>query len=187
MRMKIAFVIYDGFNVFELAGIREPLERLRDGGHLPGLEWSFCSRRRKAVDKGGLEVSSLETPTDFSGYDAVAVPGGPGVRRLMEDRGFLDWLATSGNTRWKIAVSSGSLLLGAAGLLKGRTVTTHPDAIGLLAPFCKEAVSERIVEDDGCITSGGAGTATDLGLYLCRRWAGDEADLAVRYEMDYRG
>ena len=185
--MTIAFVIYDGFNLFELAGILEPLERLRDGGHLPGLEWRFCSRRQMAVDKGGLKLADLESPSDLSGFDAVAVPGGPRVKEMLEDGDFLAWLATAGNVRWKIALSSGSLLLGAAGLLEDRIATTHPDAVALLKPFCKEAVTERIVEDGGCITSAGAGTAIDLGLYLCRRWAGDEADLAVRYAMDYRG
>ena len=186
--MKVAFVLYDGFNMFELAGILEPLERLRQGGYLEGLSWSFCSwREEEATDKGGLVAGSLERPDSLSGYDVVAVPGGPGVGRLLADSDFLEWLRTARHARSKVAVSSGVLLLGAAGFLEGRLATTHPEASEDLARYCREVSDDRIVEDGDCLTARGAGAATDLGLHLCRRWAGDEADLAIRYAMDYQG
>lgn len=185
--MKAAFVVYEGFNLFELAGVLEPLERLVQGGHLEGLEWAFCSLGNEAVAKGGLRLSALERPASLGTYDAVVVPGGPGVKHLLQDGEFLDWLRTAATVGWKVSASVGSLLLGAAGLLEGKRAATHPDAAGILAPFCREVSTEGIVEDGGCITAASAGTAVDLGLYLCRRWAGDEADLAVRYAMGYRG
>jgi cyclohexyl-isocyanide hydratase len=185
--MKVAFIVYDGFNLFELAGVLEPLERLVHGGYLDGLEWHFCSLQVKAAGKGGLEVSSLRRPESLAGYDAVVVPGGPGLQGLLDDAPFLDWLRTAEPVRWKVAVSTGSLALGSAGLLKGRKAATHPDAVHLLAPYCREATSERILEDGDCITAGAVGASLDLGLYLCRRWGSDEADVAIRYAMDYRG
>jgi transcriptional regulator GlxA family with amidase domain len=185
--MKVAFVLYDGFNMFELAGILEPMERLRQGGYLESLSWSFCARREEVTDKGGLVVRSLERPDSLSGFDVVVVPGGPGVGRLLADRDFLDWFRTAKSAHSKVAVSSGALLLGAAGFLEGRLATTHPEAAEDLARYCRGVSDERIVEDRDCLTSRGAGAATDLGLHLCRRWAGDEADLAIRYAMDYRG
>lgn len=185
--MKVAFILYDRFNLFELAGVLEPLERLAQGGYLEGLEWHFCSLQAKATDKGGLEVSSLQRPESLAGYDAVVVPGGPGLEGLLGDAAFLDWLRTAEPARWKVAVSTGSLALGSAGLLKGRKAATHPDAVQMLSPYCREATSERIVEDGDCITAGAVGASLDLGLYLCRRWASDEADVAIRYAMDYRG
>lgn len=185
--MKVAFIVYDGFNLFELAGVLEPLERLLQGGYLEGLTWDFCSLQGTATDKCGLELASLRRPESLSGYDAVVVPGGPGIQALLDDRAFLDWLRTARSAGWKVAVSTGSLALGSAGLLDGRKATTHPGAVQMLAPFCREATTERIVEDGDCITAGAAGASLELGLYLCRRWASDEADMAVRYEMDYRG
>ncbi len=185
--MKVAFVVYDGFNVFELAGILEPMERLRQGGYLDGLEWSFCAQHEAVRDKGGLQVASLERPESLGGFDMVVVPGGPGIGRLLEDQGFIDWVRTAHPARCKVGVSTGSLILGAAGFLEKKEATTHPEAAELLAGYCRALSTERIVEDGDCITSSGAGTATELGLYLCRKWAGDEADVAIRYAMDYRG
>ena len=186
--MKVAFVLYEGFNVFELAGILEPIQRLRQEGYMEALSWSFCSRHEEVRDKSGLAMKSLERPDSLSGFDVVVVPGGPGVGRLLaEDSDFLAWFRTSEPVRCKVAVSSGALLLGVAGFLEHRLATTHPEAAEDLARYCREVSDERIVEDGECLTGRGAGAATDLGLHLCRRWAGDEAGLAIRYAMDYRG
>ena len=53
--------------------------------------------------------------------------------------------------------------------------------------MCKEVLTDRIVADGDCITAGAVTASIDLGLYLCREWAGDEAAVLIRYKMDYRG
>ena len=110
-------------------------------------------------------------------YDAVIIPGGKGTRELMHDEAFLEWIKTAKNIPLKISVCTGSLIMGAAGFLQGKKATTHFDALELLAPYCKEVVDSRIVEDGDCITAGAVSSSIDLGLYLCRKWAGDEADI----------
>ena len=134
-----------------------------------------------------MKILPNQIKNDLSVYDAIIVPGGKGSRELMHEKDFIEWIQTAKNIPWKISVCTGSLILGAAGFLHGKIATTHFDAYDMLKPFCKEVTTDRIVEDGDCITAGAVTSSIDLGLYLCRKWAGGEADLMIRYKMDYKG
>jgi cyclohexyl-isocyanide hydratase len=185
--MKIAFIIFNGITWLDLAGVYEPVSRLRHSGYLPDLSWDFCAHTGTVEDTGGLRIVPTMTGNSLAGYDAIIVPGGKGTRDLMHDDAFISWIRTAADAKWKISVCTGSLLLGAAGFLRGRKATTHFDAYELLAPYCDSVEHKRIVEDGDCITAGAVTSSIDLGLYLCRKWAGDEADIMIRYKMDYKG
>jgi cyclohexyl-isocyanide hydratase len=106
----------------------------------------------------------------------------------MHDAAFLDYLRSWGKSKPLVSVCTGSLVLGAAGYLKGKRATTHHLAFDLLAPLCKEVVTdERIVEDGHVTTAGGVTSALDLGLHLVERYWGDEARARVAEVMEYRG
>jgi len=185
--MKIAFIIFDGITMLDLAGVYEPVTRLKHAGYLPDLAWDFCAIGPQAVDHDGLKIIPNKIKNDLSEYDAIIVPGGKGTRELMHDETFIKWIQSASKIPWKISVCTGSLILGAAGFLKGKKATTHFEAYELLKPFCKEVLYDRIVEDGDCITAGAVTSSIDLGLYLCRKWAGGEADIMIRYKMDYKG
>lgn len=173
--------------MLDLAGVYEPVTRLKHAGYLPDLAWDFCAIGQQAVDHDGLKIIPNKIKNDLSEYDAIIVPGGKGTRELMYDETFIKWIQSASKIPWKISVCTGSLILGAAGFLKGKKATTHFDAYELLKPFCKEVLHDRIVEDGDCITAGAVTSSIDLGLYLCRKWAGGEADIMIRYKMDYKG
>lgn len=185
--MKIAYIVFNGINWLDLAGVYEPVSKLKSAGYLPDLQWDICSWTPDAADDGGLKVVPTLVGNDLSRYDAIIVPGGRGTRALMQDEGFLQWLRTATAVPLKISVCTGSLLLGAAGFLQGREATTHFNSYDELSHYCKTVSHERIVEDGDCITAGAVAASIDLGLFLCRKWAGDEADVYIRYSMDYRG
>lgn len=185
--MKIAFIIFDGLTLLDLAGVYEPVIRLKYAGYLPDMTWDFCALAPVIVEHGGLKLTPNQIKNDLSSYDAIIVPGGKGTRELIYDDTFIKWIQTGINVPWKISVCTGSLILGAAGFLKGKKATTHFDAYEILKPFCKEVLDDRIVEDGDCITAGAVTSSIDLGLYLCRKWAGVEADIIIRYKMDYKG
>lgn len=170
----------------DLIGVYEPVQKLKSTGYIPDLDWDFCSFTEDVADYGRFQVIPTQVKNDLSGFDAIVVPGGKGTRELMNDAAFTDWLKTSSNVRYKISVCTGSLLLGAAGFLKDRKATTHFDEYETLRPFCKEVMTDRVVADGDCITAGAVTSSIDLGLHLCREWAGDEAAIAIRYKMDYR-
>jgi cyclohexyl-isocyanide hydratase len=85
----------------------------------------------------------------------------------------------------KVSVCTGSLLLGAAGFLRGLTATTHPSALKELEPYCDQVVRQRIVDQGAVVTAGGVSTSIDLGLHLVERLAGAEARARVARQMDY--
>jgi cyclohexyl-isocyanide hydratase len=109
-----------------------------------------------------------------------------GTRKLQFDNQFIDWIKTASAAPYKISVCTGSLLLGAAGYLKEKNATTNYQEYEALRPYCKEVLADRIVDDSNVITAGAVSASLDLGLYLCRKWAGPVAETQTRKRMDYR-
>ena len=99
----------------------------------------------------------------------------------------MSWIKTAEKVKYKISICTGSLILGAAGFLKEKKATTHFDEYETLKPYCKEVLKERIVDDGNVITAGAVSSSLDLGLYLCHKWAGEDAKQEVRKRMDYQG
>jgi transcriptional regulator GlxA family with amidase domain len=185
--MKIAFVIYDNMTLLDFAGAYDPLTRLKSMGFIPDLSYDICARTERVRSSEGAGLIAGRVGCDLSGYDYVIVPGGDGIKDLMKDARFLRWIAVPSDTTVVAAVCGGSLLLGAAGLLRTRKATTHPTLMPVLAHFAGEAVPDRIVDTGSIVTSGGVTAAIDLGLYLCERIAGPEARRKIQAQMDYKG
>jgi cyclohexyl-isocyanide hydratase len=187
LTMKIAYIIFDGMTWLDLIGVYDPISRLRSLNYLPGLTWDICSFTKKASDIFGLEIRPYKIQNSLSDYDVVIIPGGLGTRKLQYDNKFINWVKTAEDVKYKISVCTGSLILGAAGFLKGKKATTNYNEYGLLKRYCKEVVKERIVEDNNVITAGAVSASIDIGLYLCEKWAGREAQMEIRKQMNYGG
>ncbi len=184
--MKLAFVVYDGLTLLDFAGVFDPLTRLGSMGFVPDLEYDICAREERVRSSEGAVLLPDTLRPDLSVYDYVLIPGGDGIRELLQDREFLSWLAVPPGRTVLAAVCGGALLLGATGRLRDRRATTHPALLGPLRHFAREVSTDRIVEDGDTITAGGVTAAIDLGLYLCERIAGPEVREKIRVRMDYR-
>ena len=185
---NLALVMFGGQTHLDFAGFYDCMLRLK--AVRPQLEMRFCSRERQVSDSGGLTINAGETTTDLGGFDAVFVPGGMATRRLRDDAGFISWLATARDAKYKFSVCTGSLLLGAAGFLRGRRATTHPFCYDLLAPYCADVVHERLVRESlpaggEIITAGGVSSSIELGLCVIEKFAGVQAREAAAAAMDY--
>jgi cyclohexyl-isocyanide hydratase len=185
--MRIAYIIFDGITWLDLVGVYEPISKLKSNHFLPDLHWDICGFKEKCADIFGFEVHAAKVKNDLSAYDAVIVPGGIGTRTLQYDDAFITWLKTAEKVTYKISICTGSLLLGAAGFLQGKTATTNFQEYEALQPYCKTVVDDRVVDDGDTITAGAVTSSIDLGLYLCRKWAGDEAAKTIRRKIDYHG
>jgi len=183
--MKVAYILFDGITLLDFIGIYDPLCRLRSQGYLPDFCWDLCAMTPTIKDSFGLEITVDLVAPDLSNYDMIIVPGGFGTRSLQHDQPFLQWLATAEAVPKKVSICSGALLLGAAGFLKDHRATTHFNEYDTLAPYCREVVRERIVDDGAVITAGAVASSLDLGLYLCRQLVGEQASEAIRKSMDY--
>ena len=185
--MKLAFIIFNDITSLDFIGIYDPLSRLKSLKFLPDLTWDVCAFTPTVTDNFGLEFRPDQVQNELGIYDAIVVPGGFGTRNLQWDQPFIDWIKTAEKTEYKVSICTGSLILGAAGFLKGKKATTHFDEYETLKPYCKEVLKGRIVEDSKVITAGAVSSSIDLGLYLCNKWAGAKAEQEIRKRMDYKG
>lgn len=184
--MRIAYVLYDDITLLDFVGFYDPVSRLRSLGYLPQLSWDLCARGPQVTDNHGTVINIGRVLPDLSGYELVYVPGGFGTRSLLADREFLDWLGSAAGVPHLVSVCTGSLLLGAAGLLAGRRATTHFNEYDRLAPYVGEVVREELVHDGPVVTGGAVAAALHLGLYVAELLAGKKAAMAIRRSMNYR-
>jgi len=183
--LKIALVLFDGVTFLDFVGFYDVIYRLRQFEPTKDTTWDICGLTEEVTDELGMRVSVNVIRPDLSAYDLVFIPGGMGTRKLREDADFIDWIRTAESAEFKVSVCTGSLLWGAAGFLKGRKATTHPNVYDLLQPYCEEVVQARIVKDGHLITAGGVATSIDLGVYVIKLFAGAEAAQLVKKQIDY--
>ncbi|GAA2463377.1 DJ-1/PfpI family protein [Streptomyces mauvecolor] len=181
--MQIAILLYDRFTALDAVG---PYEIL---GRTPGAETVFVAERAGLVrndNQGSLGLAADRTLGEVTRPDIVVVPGGPGQTEQMDNPAVLDWLrAVDATTTWTTSVCTGSLLLGAAGLLDGRRATSHWLALDHLATFGARPTGERVVFDGKYVTAAGVSSGIDMGLALLGRIAGDERAQAVQLLTEY--
>ncbi len=180
--MQIAILLFDRFTALDAVGPYETLCRV------PGAETHFVAERTGPVrnESGSLALTADRTLADVPAPDLVVVPGGPGQDAQMGNAALLDWLRTADATSaWTTSVCTGSLLLAAAGLLKGRRATSHWLALDLLKEYGVEPTGRRVVTDGKYVTAAGVSSGIDMGLTLVGRIAGDEHAQAVQLLTEY--
>ncbi|GIO67094.1 dimethylglycine dehydrogenase [Paenibacillus cookii] len=183
--MKMALVLFNGVTFLDFVGFYDVIYRLNLFDKTKGTTWDICGVTGEVTDELGMQVKVNVIQPDLSEYDLVFIPGGMGTRKLKDDAGFIEWIKTAEPVKYKVSVCTGSLLWGAAGCLKDRKATTHPNVYDLLEPYCSEVVPSRIVKDGNVITAGGVATSIDLGLFITELFAGKEAADVVKKQIDY--
>lgn len=180
--MDIVCLLYDRFTALDAVGPYEVLQRL------PGVKFRFAASEPGPVrtETGNLGLLADVAIADVSSADILVVPGGIGNRGLLDDQDLLDWIrAIDPTTTWTTSVCTGSLLLGAAGLLEGKQATTHWRALDMLRDFGAEPVSERVVQQGKIITAAGVSAGIDMALSLAAHVAGDLVAQAIQLGIEY--
>ena len=119
----------------------------------------------------GMQIVPTMTYADCPQLDVVMVPGGPGQQELMEDAVVLEFLQRQArDAKYVTSVCTGSLVLGAAGLLKGKRATSHWAAIDHLALLGAIPVSEQVVVDGNVVTGAGVASGIDFALRSRPSW-----------------
>ena len=180
--MQIAILIFNKLTVLDAVG---PYEVLRS---IPGWEVRFVGPEAGPVraDSGALSLIADHSIDDLTEADLVLVPGGEGNRPLLSDERVLEWLREiDRGTRWTTSVCTGSLVLGAAGLLEGKRATSHWLFTEQLREYGAEPSTERVVEDGKVITAAGVSSGIDMALHLVHRELGPEAAQSVQLAIEY--
>ncbi|MDP6390694.1 MAG: DJ-1/PfpI family protein [Alphaproteobacteria bacterium] len=178
---RIAMVLFPGLTQLDLTGPFEVLARL------PGAKVDLVSSSLDPVETDrGLILTPSATYTDLPDPDVLFVPGGPGQLAAMEDTDLIAYLKAAGEAAELItSVCTGSLLLAAAGLLRGKRATTHWAAIDQLALLGAIPVEERVVEDGNVITGAGVTSGIDFALLFAARVAGEEEARRIQLQIEY--
>ena len=180
--MRIAIPIFDRITALDAVGPYEVLSRM------PETEVVFVSSQPgpQRTENRMLALQADRALMDVTDPDVVVVPGGYGTRTLMDDPTFLAWLARVDQaTSWTASVCTGALLLGAAGLLKGKRATTHWRVLDRLSEFGAIPVSERVVRDGKILTAAGVSAGIDMALGLVAILHGPALSQAIQLGIEY--
>jgi putative intracellular protease/amidase len=180
--MQIAVFLYPGFTALDCVGPYDVLSRL------PDAQVVFCADRAGEVrtETGMLGITADASIDDIAAPDVLLIPGGFGTRKLMSDTRTLDWIrSVHHTTQWTTSVCTGSLLLGAAGLLDGLDATTHWASAELLESTGARYTEQRVVEHGKIMMGAGVSAGIDMALTLTARIAGDLYAQGVQLSIEY--
>lgn len=178
---QIGMLLFPRLTQLDLTGPYEVLSRL------PNTKVHLVAHSLEPVktDRGMMIVPTI-TFADCPQFDVVIVPGGPGQQDLMEDAVVLEFLRRqAAGAKYITSVCTGSLVLGAAGLLKGRRATSHWAALDHLALLGATPVNERVVIDGNIITGAGVASGIDFALRLAAILEGEEVARQIQLQIEY--
>ncbi len=181
--MKIAFLVYPGFTALDIVGPFDVLSRL------PGAEACFVGKAAGPVpnDNDVLSITARKTLAEMPDPDIFVLPGGlEGTTRAAQDEVILDWVrGAHESSTWTTSVCTGSLILGAAGILRGLEATTHWGAKDTLEQMGATYQAERWVRQGKIVTAAGVSAGIDMALFLAGQIVGDEGAEALQLAIEY--
>lgn len=180
---QIAILLYPGVTALDAIGPWEVLSRM------PDTEVRFVGKETDPVitEGGVLFLGVTHTTAETPSPDMLLVPGGTTTPGQMVDDDVLDWLRqVHQTTRWTTSVCTGSLILGAAGILKGLPATSHWYKMGVLKVMgAIPKPEERVVHSGKVVTAAGVSAGIDLALWLAGEIAGRERAEAIQLAIEY--
>lgn len=181
MTIEIGFIIFPRVQQLDLTGPYEVLAMV------PGARVHLVAKTPEPVATAtGLVLTPTVRFAECPALDVVCVPGGSGVNPLMEDAETLGFLRRQAEgARYLTSVCTGALVLGAAGLLRGKRATTHWGAHDLLAALGAIPTQGRVVRDGNLITGGGVTAGIDFGLALAAELADEATAKAIQLHLEY--
>jgi transcriptional regulator GlxA family with amidase domain len=183
--LTVAIPLFPQFTALDAVGPYEVLQRI------PFIDVVFVGQERCEYrsENGMLGMTTDATFAELRQPDVLVFPGGVGTRPLQHDEGVVEWVRQAhAATRFTTSVCTGSLVLGAAGLLTDLTATTHWACYGELAAHGALPTAQRVVEhlDRRLITAAGVSSGIDMALRLVEllvdRTAAEAAQLMIEYD-----
>ncbi|MCP3140957.1 DJ-1/PfpI family protein [Pyxidicoccus xibeiensis] len=179
--MDIAFLLYDNMTSLDFIGPYQVL------GLLPKVRLHLA-----AVEAGpirtdlGVKLHADKRLEEVTRADIVVVPGSPDPSKTMADPRVQAWLrALDATSTWTTSVCTGSLILGAAGLLQGKRATTHWIAMDALRTFGATPVAERVVFDGKTVSAAGVSAGIDMALALAGKAVGPMVAQCIQLGIEY--
>jgi cyclohexyl-isocyanide hydratase len=181
MPLHIGILVFPKVQQLDLTGPYEVF------ASVPGANVHLIWKDRSAITSAtGLALTPTMTFGECPTLDVLCIPGGAGVNALLQDAEALDFVrAQAARARYVTSVCTGSLVLGAAGLLQGRRATTHWLSHDFLERFGAIPVHARVVRDGNLITAGGVTAGIDFGLTVVAELVGEAQAEAIQLALEY--
>jgi cyclohexyl-isocyanide hydratase len=181
MTIEIGLLLFPRLTQLDLTGPFEVFSRL------PGARVRLVWKEAGPVQADtGITMLADTGFADCPPLEVLCVPGGPGVAALMEDAEVLAFLRRqAAGARYVTSVCTGALVLGAAGLLKGKRATTHWASHDFLAALGATPVQARVMRDGKLLTGGGVTAGIDFALTLAAEMASPAVAQAIQLAIEY--
>lgn len=181
MTLHIGLLVFDDITQLDMTGPYEVFIRY------PGAVVHLVSHYTEAITAaGGMKFIPGTNYKECPQLDIICVPGGAGMNQLLNDSATLDFLRWQAKAaQYVTSVCTGSLVLGAAGLLVGRRATTHWMSHEMLSKFGAIPVKERVVVDGNLVTGGGVTAGIDFALSLAAIMFDDELAKKIQLGIEY--
>jgi cyclohexyl-isocyanide hydratase len=178
---RIGMLIFPRMTQLDMTGPYEVLARL------PNTVVELVARSLDPVKTDrGMRIVPTVTYASCPPLDVVMVPGGPGQQDLMEDAEALDFLRKqAASAKYVTSVCIGSLVLAAAGLLKGKRATCHWAAVEHLKLLGAMPVREKVVVDGNIVTGAGVTSGIDFALALAAILEGEQVAREIQFGIEY--
>lgn len=176
----IVFAVYDGMTHLDFTGPQQVLSRL------PGARVTVASRDGGSVEADGLTFAGIARLADTEACDLLCVPGGFAAIEVAADAAFMDQLRRlADGASYVTSVCTGSLILGAAGLLKGKRAACHWAWREFLPLFDAIPDPGRVVRDGRLITGGGVTAGIDFAFTVLAEIAGEDVAKMIQLGLEY--
>jgi putative intracellular protease/amidase len=180
--MNIAIPLYDRFTALDAIGPYEALQRLPDAK----ITWLAHEPGPVSADYGQLKIVAEAAFEELPDPDVLVVPGGPGSDDAVEDERLVGWIRRAHEkSQWTTSVCTGSLLLGAAGVLDGLEATSYWSDLQKLERMGARPTNRRVVEQGKVITAAGVSSGIDMALVLAAKIAGPVVAQAIQLGIEY--
>lgn len=179
--LRIAFLLFPNVTQLDLTGPAQVLSRL--GNARLDLVWKTLD---PVPTDAGFSILPTATFADVPRADILCVPGGFGTNAVIGDDEVMTWVQSVGaDATWVTSVCTGSLILGAAGLLDGYRAGCHWAQREMLPLFGAIPVDARTVVDRNRVTGGGVTAGIDFALTLTAMIRGEAHAKAVQLSLEY--
>lgn len=176
----IVFAIWPGMTHLDFTGPHQVL------GRLPNARVIVASPAGGDVEADGLTFGNTVRIADVRSCDLICVPGGVGATKIAQDTAFTGHIRRlAEGAQYVTSVCTGSLILGAAGLLKGKRAACHWAYAELLPLFGAVHDPARVVRDGNIITGGGVTAGIDFAFTVLAEVAGDDVAQTVQLGLEY--
>jgi transcriptional regulator GlxA family with amidase domain len=179
--LKIVVLLFDGITALDAIGPYEVLSKI------PNSKTFFAALKPEQINcAGGMKLYADYSIEEISEADILLIPGGSGIDNLLDNKEILEWIKRiHRTTKYTTSVCTGSLLLGAAGLLENIKATSHWNHIEKLKNYNAEPVKERYVIDGKIITAAGVSAGIDMVLKLTALVGNESLAQIIQLAIEY--